>query len=247
MNELVDFDRPPSAKDLSGWHGPAKVIENMPEKGQVAVQWNNRIVLVRYPDIRRFMAMYVDMFAVCRTSQSPVNNALRVIDQLLDNTSSRSLITLGTAWFENKWLSTKATNEYAQILVALQFIARHAFRLEQVVTIRLGRDITNINVPEKYDSSYLIVWTDKISETVHVDATTGATKISSIIGQSENTKLIQFLCTSGAYYITALLAPGGQLTDHISFHDEQPAEPLTTMKNQILHHNQRMRVKVYHT
>ena len=28
--DLVDYHRPPSSKDLSGWHGPATVVENRP-------------------------------------------------------------------------------------------------------------------------------------------------------------------------------------------------------------------------
>ena len=35
-NELVDFYRPPSAKDLSGWHGPAKVLETCQKKDRWA-------------------------------------------------------------------------------------------------------------------------------------------------------------------------------------------------------------------
>ena len=37
--ELVEFYRPPSSKDVSGWQGPAPVVENHPSRGHVSVQW----------------------------------------------------------------------------------------------------------------------------------------------------------------------------------------------------------------
>ena len=37
--ELVDYHRPTLNKDESGWHGPAKVVKNLPSSGQVTIQW----------------------------------------------------------------------------------------------------------------------------------------------------------------------------------------------------------------
>ena len=43
--ELVDFHRPPKAKDITGWHGPATVVENSPERGQVTLRWQKRDIV----------------------------------------------------------------------------------------------------------------------------------------------------------------------------------------------------------
>ena len=37
--ELVDHYTEPSQKDISGWRGPATVIQNIPETGNVQLEW----------------------------------------------------------------------------------------------------------------------------------------------------------------------------------------------------------------
>ena len=53
--ELVDFFRPSGSKDRSGWQYGAKVIENMPNSGQVKIVYKGLEMLVKYGDVRRHM------------------------------------------------------------------------------------------------------------------------------------------------------------------------------------------------
>ncbi len=65
-DELVDFHRPPRSKDVTGWHGPAKVVRNVPERGQVILKWQRQELVCRYPDVRRLM----DFNAWCSASSA---------------------------------------------------------------------------------------------------------------------------------------------------------------------------------
>ena len=232
-NELVDFHRPPSQKDLSGWHGPARVLENMPEKGQVAIEWNKKVILVRYPDVRRFMAYFVDVFAVTQSSQSPVSQALRVVERFLADLSPNKLITLGSVWSENKLLPTKDTKQHANIVVALNFVARHAFQLNNVVTVRIGRGIRKLSVMPNYDACYITAWNEDVNDAIHVEAEEGTTLMNDLLGSTgdSDNRVIQFLCKGDApeAELGNLLKPEGHLADHITFRDERP-EPSSQLE-----------------
>ena len=53
--DLVDFHRPPTTKDVSGWHGPAKIVASHPARGLVDIAWKGRTMSCRFADIRRFI------------------------------------------------------------------------------------------------------------------------------------------------------------------------------------------------
>ena len=86
-NDLVDYVRQPGQKDVSGWHGPAKVIQNRPEAGQVDVlplgPGHHMKILVRYGDVRRFIDFTGLVYA------SGPNSTLRNVANLIDQHISR--------------------------------------------------------------------------------------------------------------------------------------------------------------
>ena len=53
--DLVDFWRQPRSKDAHAWHGPARVVRNQPERGQVIIRWQNGDLYCKYADVRRFL------------------------------------------------------------------------------------------------------------------------------------------------------------------------------------------------
>ena len=56
IGEEVDFYRPPNNKDTSGWDGPATVIDvTRSTRGVVTVRWQNRVMEVQLPNIRRHL------------------------------------------------------------------------------------------------------------------------------------------------------------------------------------------------
>ena len=57
--ELVDHYTDPKQRDVSGWRGPAEVIENMPERGRVKLKWVRDEFYREYRDVRRFMDFFL--------------------------------------------------------------------------------------------------------------------------------------------------------------------------------------------
>ena len=163
--------------------------------------WSDKkVILVRYPDVRRFMAYFVDVFAVTQSSQSPVSQALRVIERFLADLSPNKLITLGSVWSENKLLPTKDTKQHANIVVALNFVARHAYQLNNVVTVRIGRGIRRLSVMPGYDACYITAWKEHVNDAIHVEAEDGTTQMNDLLGSTgdSDNRVIQFLCKGDA-------------------------------------------------
>lgn len=202
---------------------------------QVAVEWHDKVFVGRYSDVRRFMALYVVVFAVTGTSQSQVAQALRVIHRFMDDLASSKLITLGSAWTENKWLPTKDSHQHAKMFIALNFVAIHAYQLTNVVTVRLGRSIRRLNVLSDYDSCFITAWKNDVNDAIHVEAKDGTTLINDLLGTTGDSDNIvtQFLCKKDATEadLSNLLSPEGQLADHVTFRDErpEPRSPLETI------------------
>ena len=65
--ELVDFYRPPSSKDASGWKGPATVVSALPEQvkgGAITIRFMGRPFDCRFQDMRRHLEFFVFLTAV---------------------------------------------------------------------------------------------------------------------------------------------------------------------------------------
>jgi hypothetical protein len=123
-NELVDFHRPPSRKDESGWHGPAKVIRNVPERGQVVVKWNGKEVFVRYPDARRFMEFSSLVFGVLVAPGTAANETSLIIQTFLANLPDRHMETFGYMKVKGEWRITATTKRHQRVAYALDYFVR---------------------------------------------------------------------------------------------------------------------------
>ena len=54
--DLVDFHRPPTTKDDSGWRGPATVVNI--DGNSVCIRWQERYIQCRSQDVRRALVMF---------------------------------------------------------------------------------------------------------------------------------------------------------------------------------------------
>ena len=104
--ELVDFHRPSSTKDVSGWHGPATVVKNLPQQGQVVIRWKREEMLCRYPDVRRFMDFNGLVYGMTKSPGNPITAAFNVINDHLNMLPRKQVATLGLTPTEEGWRPT---------------------------------------------------------------------------------------------------------------------------------------------
>ena len=66
----VDFYREPSAKDASGWAGPAEVVDlSQQDRGIVTIKWHGKQMQVMLSRIRRSLRFMI--FLQSHTTNSP--------------------------------------------------------------------------------------------------------------------------------------------------------------------------------
>ena len=149
--DQVEFFRTPSNKDLSGWAGPATVVDlQQLDQGQVGITFQGRYILCRVQDIRRAL-----MFATF-LSDEPHNTPsglIRIAAESLDRQSVR----LG--WFrqQNVWRSFAENSKFSDVLVAGLHLAACNLQLSGVVSFRLGNGLNTLSGVQ-CDESFLIWW-----------------------------------------------------------------------------------------
>ena len=79
--ELVDqyTDQTYKEKDVTGWRGPATVIENQPDRGRVKLEWLRQTIFRKYAHVRRFMDFSALVYFASLGTAYPVMNALAYV------------------------------------------------------------------------------------------------------------------------------------------------------------------------
>ena len=84
--QLVDYYRQPEGrgkKEMSGWHGPYRVISNLPEAAQVKIQVANQEIRAQYPDVRLTLFLEACVFmANIRDTPQALTEVVTFVGQL---------------------------------------------------------------------------------------------------------------------------------------------------------------------
>jgi hypothetical protein len=160
---LVDFWRPTAKKDLSGWHGPARVIQNVPERGHVKLHWLGKEILCEYAQVRRFMD-FTGLVYISRRSDSSLTQALQAIKDYAVTLGDGKMATIG---YVSKQV-TKETKQKPQVMHAVDFLAENLFRVEHAYAARIGKGLKRLPQDLQATNSIVITWEHDPSEnTVH--------------------------------------------------------------------------------
>lgn len=149
--DLIDFFRPPSSKDVSGWMGPATVADTTPiSQGIIAVRWQGRTIDCRIQDIRR--SLVFASFLSVNSGESPVTILRLAVEHCRD-----SCIRLG--WFKQHsvWQSCDHNKQNPKALLAGLYVASVCLGLQGTIGFRYGRGIRTISAVQ-CDDSFLIWW-----------------------------------------------------------------------------------------
>lgn len=139
--EHIDVYRPQSPKDTPGRHGPAAAIQNHPSRGLAVVRWNNREVLVRYADARRFLGFAA---RVHFPSKGPKAEAVQVLMSHMGHIVTchpNSTKRTGTRHPPSPkgWAVTHASRTHRGVALAAAHIVRYVFQITNAFAVRFGR------------------------------------------------------------------------------------------------------------
>ena len=145
--DLIDVFRDPSRKDLSGWRGPATVINV--DEGTVNLKWGNRTMTARIQDTRRHVLLvyFLDY-------GSPPIHLLR--SHLLQMTHSIEVFSWVIA--EKGWQLSRSAKEAPDVFEAVLHVAANQLKVRRCLGARLGRGLHTLSRLYGVTTCFLIWW-----------------------------------------------------------------------------------------
>ena len=149
--DQVEFHRPPSTKDQSGWHGPATVADTTAiTQGIIAVRWQGRTLDCRVQDVRRAIVFFE--FLATQSQDSPV-----IILRMAVENSNGYCVRLGWIQQKNHWQACEANKTYSKVLLAGFYVASVCLSLAGTASFRFGRGLRTVSAVQ-CDDSFIFWW-----------------------------------------------------------------------------------------
>ena len=154
VGHLVDYFRPPSSKDTTGWKGPVKVVKLALEDGQVICRINGRDLPCRIQDVRP-TAMFATLIYVSLGRPSP---AWTVIHEYLWASTPGAVLMLGLRCHDGELYCTSFTPTQQRLLSALLWVAQSELNVSHPTAFRIGRGVAPFAVASHTAASLIVYW-----------------------------------------------------------------------------------------
>eukprot|EP00435_Cladocopium_sp_Y103_P060618 s677_g22.t1 len=149
LGDLVEFFRKPFNEDLSGWHGPAEVVNlTSLQDGILRVKWQGRVIAVRVQDVRAAM--------MCATFRMQLSGPLRVFKAELENQTG-NVLRLGWMRQGQNWVECQANRAHSNLLAAGLYLSAVCMNLQGVISFRCGVGAQNLPAVS-FDDTLLLWW-----------------------------------------------------------------------------------------
>ena len=206
VGEVVDYWREPVNKDVSGWRGPATIVDlTRLEHGRIGIRTNtDQVLTCRVQDIRRSL-VYLTVPLCCFFSfpdsiESPSHSADQAqmyVQAFVDRLTPGTVITLGQVkTAEGQWVVTPQTAQHRAVHDAAMFIAETVFQLTNVACVRVAKAVRALTARSEFNNSMLLWWSSDGSRQIsflHSEASKLA--MPNVIGQNwTDARLVQMLC-----------------------------------------------------
>ena len=160
----VEFFRPASQKDLSGWTGPA-VITNCDEipRGIITIKHKSGEMKVSPGDLRPYLEFFV--FHMAAHVGNVTTNALTAIQQAAHHLQDKAVLNLGFLPSskgilpERAWQMTKSTETHQRVWAATQEFS-DALSQPPLTSSRIGRGLNRVRSSDT-STSLVVSWDSK--------------------------------------------------------------------------------------
>ena len=165
VGEDVDIYRAPGTKDVSGWHGPAKVVDlNNVSRGIISVRSNNVVKECKVGDVRRHLAFLCFLACLSQSSADVYHTfttgpGWSACKHFVESLAVGHLVVLGEVLTSgNRWQLTRETQSQWAIWEKFYNFGRNHLRLDDVKTIRAGHGVGSISKLQPYSESLVLYW-----------------------------------------------------------------------------------------
>ncbi|CAK0813698.1 unnamed protein product, partial [Prorocentrum cordatum] len=193
VGDQVDFHRPPSTKEESGWRGPATLLQVGPP---VLIRWQGRVFQVRPQDLRRslvYFVMFTNNIFFEAGSRDPVATIMSYADQL-----DSKVVRVG--WlFDAGWKRTADSQKLSELVLAVLHVAASGFYLVGCIGARVGNGVSVLEGMVGCDHSFLWWWRRGRPELSWYHEASGSArlKLAPIFGKEHwrDVSFVQFIMT----------------------------------------------------
>ena len=194
VGDRVEYFREPSNKDVSGWRGPATIVDmSRLESGRVGIRTSTDQIC-RTQDIRHRL-VYLAELSTEMSSQA--GQAQQQLQQALEQLTAGATITLGQTKQDNAvWNDSSANTKHRITLHAALYLAEVLFQLQDVLAVRLAKGIKSLPGRDNYTHSFTVWWLLPGDRNIRYHESS-ETKIrtSAFAGDSwPEVRLVQYLC-----------------------------------------------------
>jgi hypothetical protein len=197
--DLIDYHRPTATKDEhGGWNGPYPVVRNEPDRGQVVCRTGKTEVNIRYPDARHTLFVEAIFTMELGLDNEPMDIMLDHISKLHPGKHPE---TFGYSVNRGCATLTTASRNSPKVFLALQYVIRNFFRINDVIAVRLGKNIHSVSKCDYADSSILVHYTSDLNPDFHFYETEDTAINIANVTQSHKSRIIQCLMKRGCHSI----------------------------------------------
>ena len=168
VGDEVDYYRPPSTKDVSGWRGPARVtaIDEM-HHGIIKIKDKGAVMSCKCGDMRPHLQQWVFQTKFADSHGfgpgDSIATAWHFITRYLESAPAPSLLRLGYS-FPNSGQTTSDTRQHPMLSSACFYFVENGMHRTNVFQIRLSKGVQVLPKYHNCDSSLVTYWNDDISD-----------------------------------------------------------------------------------
>ena len=160
VDDEVEFYRPPSTKDVSGWQGPARVTDTSTiSRGTIKIKFQGAEMVCRCGDIRRHLEFFVFLATPCTSIyHTTQQGAWSFIRNFLETLSSGCTVHIGYAVSQGRTAVTAESKHHTELLDACMHFAHNELHRTDVHAFRLARNVSKLSPLKACTSSLLLHW-----------------------------------------------------------------------------------------
>ena len=195
IGDQMDYHRPTPTKDEhGGWVGPCTVTANEPDRGIVVCQHGSRKVRVWYPDAR--LSLYIEAIFMAQAGMD--SEAMDLVTNFIEKLGAgKPAQTFGYTRVSSTFTLTQASKNAPKVHLALQFLVRNFFRVDDVFAIRLAKSVHKLSPCPHADRCVLIYYNDHLELDFQYYETRDITLDIPHVTCSNKARVIQCLVKTG--------------------------------------------------
>ena len=164
--DMIDYYKEGGSKDVTGWHGPERIIRVKQSDGQVIIKLNSQEYPYRLQDVRHTLFVQHTFFAGIHNIGQ---EAVYVVTKHVASMRVGNYETYGTVFDDDGRPQTaEASITKPRIHAALTFILRNCLMLPRCPHVRIGRGIRRLSKCSVDANSILFWWFDEDPQNLRI-------------------------------------------------------------------------------